>query len=147
MSGSFNRSAIGTLVERTTRFTILVRLTGPSRAHSLRNELIDVFTELAEELRRSLTWDQGVELCPPREITAATRMPVFFCHRRRPWERPSNENTNGLLRDSFPKSTSLRTHSLPTSLESVTSSTGGPRKTRGWRTPHDVFATLRTEAV
>lgn len=103
--GAFNRSAIGTLVERTSRFTILVHLAGPSRAHSLRDGLIDIFDDLPEELRRSLTWDQGVEMCHHHEIAAATLMPVFFCHRGRPWQRPTNENTNGLLRDYFPKGT------------------------------------------
>ena len=145
--GAFNRSAIGTLVERTSRFTILVHLAGPSRAHSLRDELIDIFDDLPEELRRSLTWDQGVEMCHHHEIAAATRMPVFFCHRGRPWQRPSNENTNGLLRDYFPKGTNLRTYTAADLARVSDELNRRPRKTLDWRTPHDLFATLRTQVV
>ena len=89
--GSFNRSAIGTLVERSTRFTILVHLAEGSRAHNLRDQLTEIFNQLPDGLRRSLTWDQGVEMCHHHEIAAATGMPVYFCHRGSPWRRPSNE--------------------------------------------------------
>jgi IS30 family transposase len=101
--GSFNRSAIGTLVERTTRYTMLVHLDPASRATNFCEQLITVFTQLPGPLRRSLTWDQGSEMCHHHRISDATAMPVFFCHAGHPWERPSNENTNGLLRDYFPK--------------------------------------------
>ena len=108
--GAFTRSAIGTLVERTSRFPILMHLDGASRAESLRNQLQVIFEDLPEPLRRSLSWDQGSEMCHHHSITAATRMPVYFCHPGRPWQRPSNENSNGLLRDYCPKATDLRVH-------------------------------------
>ncbi len=109
--GAFNRSAIGTLVERTSRFTLLVHLPGASHADSLKDGLLTRFDALPAELRRSLAWDQGGEMCQHHTITELTGTPVFFCHAGRPWERPSNENTNRLLRDYFPKSTDLRVHS------------------------------------
>lgn len=95
--GAFNRSAIGTLVERTSRFTLLVHIGGASRADALRDRLIELLGEPPDGLRRSLTWDQGSEMAYHHEIAHATAMPVFLCHPGRPWERPSNENTNGLL--------------------------------------------------
>lgn len=145
--GAFNRSAIGTLVERTTRYTILVHLNGSSRAQSLRDQLIAVFADQPENLRRSLTWDQGVEMCHHHEIADATGMPVFFCHRGCPWQRPSNENTNGLLRDYFPKGTDLRVHSAADLLRVSDELNRRPRKTLGWCTPHDLFTSLQQESM
>ena len=142
--GAFNRSAIGTLVERTSRFTILVHLEGASRSDSLRQQLELIFEDLPDELRRSLTWDQGAEMCHHHALTTATAMPVFFCNPGRPWQRPSNENTNGLLRNYFPKGTDLRIYSAA-DLERVANELNRrPRKTLGWHTPHALFATLRT---
>jgi IS30 family transposase len=145
--GAFNRSAIGTLVERTCRYTHLVHLDGPSRAEALRDALIELFDALPAELRRSITWDQGAEIAHHHEITRATLTPVYLCHPGRPWERPSNENTNGLLRDYFPKSTDLRVYS-PDDLRLVADELNNrPRKTLGWRTPADLFATLHNTSV
>ena len=145
--GAFNRSAIGTLVERTSRFTILVHLDPASRADSLREQLEAIFRELPETLRRSLTWDQGSEICHHHSITAATRMPVYFCHPGRPWQRPSNENTNGLLRNYFPKGTDLRVHTAADLARVAEELNRRPRKTLGWRTPQSLFATLRSESA
>jgi IS30 family transposase len=145
--GAFNRSAIGTLVERSTRFTILVHLDGASRAHSLRDQLIAIFNQLPDGLRRSLTWDQGVEMCHHHEIAEATGMPVFFCHRGSPWQRPTNENTNGLLRDYFPKGTNLRVHSAAELVRVANELNHRPRKTLNWQTPHDLFTTLHPNIV
>jgi IS30 family transposase len=146
--GAFNRSAIGTLVERSTRFTILVHLAaGTSRAHSLRDQLTAIFNELPEELRRSLTWDQGVEMCHHHEIADATGMPVYFCHRGSPWQRPSNENTNGLLRDYFPTGTNLRVHTAADLARVADELNQRPRKTLEWQSPHDLFATLRSSTI
>ncbi len=86
-------------------------------------------------------------MCHHHEVAAATRMPVFFCHRGRPWQRPSNENTNGLLRDYFPKGTSLRVYTADDLARVGDELNRRPRKTLGWRTPHDLFTTLRTEVV
>ena len=142
--GSFNRSAIGTLVERSTRFTILVHLAEGSRALNLRDQLTEIFNQLPDGLRRSLTWDQGVEMCHHHEIAAATGMPVYFCHRGSPWQRPSNENTNGLLGDYFPKGTNLRVHTSEDLARVSEELDRRPRKVLDWRTPHALFTTLRT---
>ena len=96
--GAFNRSAIGTLVERTFRYTILLHLDGESRAGAVRDQLIATFGALPPSLRKSLTWDQGSEMSHHHTVAEAVRMPVFFCDPGSPWQRPSNENTNGLLR-------------------------------------------------
>lgn len=145
--GAYNRSAIGTLVERTTRLTLLVHLDGPSRTEALRDGLIELFAGLPPELRRSLSWDQGSEIAYHHEITEATKMPIFLCHAGRPWERPSNENTNGLLRDYFPKGTDLRQHD-PHRLRAVAEELNQrPRKTLGWNTPEHLFDTVRAAVV
>jgi IS30 family transposase len=141
--GSFNRSAIGTLVERSSRYTILVHLDGASRANCLRDQLIAIFTAMPESVRQSLTWDQGSEMCHHHVVAEATQMPVFFCHAGMPWQRPSNENTNGLLRDYFPKGTNLDAHSADDLARVSDELNRRPRKTLGWQTPHDLFATLQ----
>jgi IS30 family transposase len=145
--GAFNRSAIGTLVERSTRFTILVHLGEGSRAHNLRDQLTEIFNQLPAGLRRSLTWDQGVEMCHHHEIADATGMPVFFCHRGSPWQRPTNENTNGLLRDYFPKGTNLRVHTAADLARVSDELNRRPRKVLDWQTPQDLFTTLQTLSV
>lgn len=145
--GAFNRSAIGTLVERTTRFTALVHLEGPSRAEALRDRLIEMFGELPPELRRSLTWDQGSEIAHHHAITTATQTAVYLCHPGRPWERPSNENTNGLLRDYFPKGSDLRIHSASDLAAVASELNRRPRKTLDWQTPERLFTTLQETFV
>jgi IS30 family transposase len=106
--GAGNRSAIGTLVERTTRFVILVHMpTGLPTAAAMRDGITDALGDLAPQLRRTLTWDQGKELALHQQITARTGTRVYFCDAHSPWQRGSNENTNGLLRDYFPKGTDL----------------------------------------
>lgn len=95
--GAYNRSAIGTLVERTFRYTILLHLDGESRAGAIRDQLIATFGALPLSLRKSLTWDQGSEMSHHHTVAETLRMPVFFCDPGSPWQRPSNENTNGLL--------------------------------------------------
>lgn len=140
--GAFNRSAIATLVERTTRFTTLVHLAGPSRSEALRDGLIDLFAGLPPELCRSLTWDQGSEMAHHHAITEATGTPIYLCHPGRPWERPSNENTNGLLRDYFPKSSDLQIYSPHDLRHAADELNRRPRKTLAWQTPERLFATL-----
>lgn len=145
--GAFNRSAIGTLVERTTRYTILVHLDSGSRAANLRDQLIATFNTLPQRARKSLTWDQGNEMCFHHLVAQATAMPVFFCHRGSPWQRPTNEHTNGLLRNYFPKGTDLGIHS-PDRLTQVSNELNRrPRKTLDWQTPHDLFTTIQTKPV
>jgi IS30 family transposase len=109
--GAGNRSAIGTLVERNTRFLILLPFTeGVASTEGVRHAITAALAELPAGLRRTLTWDQGKELALHPQITAATGTNVFFCDAHSPWQRGSNENMNGLLRDYFPKGTDLSVH-------------------------------------
>ncbi len=145
--GSYNRSAIATLVERTTRYTILLHLDGDSRAAAVRDQLIATFNTLPPALRRSLTWDQGGEMSHHHTVATSVGTPVFFCDPGRPSQRPSNENMNGLLRDYFPKGTDLRAHSAGDLLRVGDELNRRPRKTLGWQTPHDLFASFQELAV
>ena len=135
ITGASNRSAIGTLVDRASRYTILLYLPGRHTAEAVRDALIAAMSALPLRLRRSLTWDQGKEMALHTEITATLGMPVYFCDKASPWQRPSNENTNGLLRQYFPKGSDLRAHG-PDDLAAVAAELNSrPRKTLGWDTP------------
>jgi len=142
ITGALNRSAIATLVDRASRFTILVHLPGPQHdAETVRHALVQAMTMLPDRLRRSLTWDQGKEMALHEQIAEALGMPVFFCDPHSPWQRPTNENTNGLLRQYFPKGSDLRVHS-PQALAAVAAELNDrPRKTLGWNTPAVLLAT------
>lgn len=144
--GRGNRSAIATLVERTTRFTLLLPVDAARRSESLRDQLVPAFNALPAELRRSITWDQGWEMARHEEIATATGATVYFCDPHSPWQRGTNENTNRLLRDYFPKGTDLSIHS-PKKLAIVAAELNQrPRKVLGWNTPHTLFATLLGKA-
>lgn len=137
-----SRSAIGTLVERTTGYVMLLHLPGDHTARTVADAMIVAMNTLPEQLRRSTTWDQGAEMSRHQEITIATGMPIYFCDPHSPWQRGSNENTNGLLREYFPKSTDLSFHG-PGILENVAAELNRrPRKRHGYRTPAEVLATL-----
>jgi transposase, IS30 family len=137
--GTGCRSAIGTLVERQTRFCLLVHLPEGHGAETVRDRLVAAITTLPEQLRRSLTWDQGTELAQHQAITLATDMAIYFCDPHSPWQRGSNENTNGLLRQYFPKSTDLSVHA-PEYLAAVAAELNGrPRKTLGFITPAEAL--------
>jgi IS30 family transposase len=128
-------SAIGTLVERTTRFVMLLHLPERHDAEAVRDAMIPRIAALPAALRRSLAWDQGTEMARHGEITLATQLPIFFCDPHSPWQRGSNENTNGLLRQYFPKGSDLAVHSAE-HLEAVAAELNArPRKTLGWRSP------------
>jgi IS30 family transposase len=135
ITGELNRSAIGTLVDRATRFTILLHLPGRHTAEAVTDALVTAFSQLPASLRRSLTWDQGRELALHRQVTERLGMPVFFCQKASPWQRPSNENTNGLLRQYFPKGSNLRVHDGDQVAAVALELNGRPRKTLGWDTP------------
>jgi IS30 family transposase len=135
-------SAIGTLVERTTRFVMLLHLPEDHGALSVQNAIVEKMTELPEHLRRSLTWDQGKEMANHVAIAAATDMDIFFCDPHSPWQRGSNENTNGLLRQYFPKGTDLSVYG-PHYLDYVAAELNGrPRQTLDWKTPAEALKEL-----
>lgn len=137
-----SRSAIGTLVERTSGCVMLLHLPGDHTAGTVADAMITAMNTLPEQLRRSMTWDQGMEMSKHQEITMATGMPIYFCDPHSPWQRGSNENTNGLLRQYFPKSTDLSIHG-PGILENVAAELNRrPRKRHGYLTPAEVLATL-----
>jgi len=139
--GAGMRSAVGTVVERSSRFTVLLHLPGRHDAETLRDALVAAFLVLPPQLRRSLTWDQGSEMALHAEISSALAMPVFFCDKASPWQRPSNENTNGLLRQYFPKGTDLH-HSADDLAIVAAELNDRPRKTLDWAAPADLFAEL-----
>jgi IS30 family transposase len=141
ITGASNRSAIGTLVERSSRFTILLHLPGRHTAEEVRDAVIAAFSCLPTGLRRSLTWDQGKEMALHHEIAQALGMPVFFCEKASPWQRPSNENTNGLLRQYFPKGSDLRVHHAERLAAVAAELNTRPRKTLAWDTPAARLAT------
>jgi transposase, IS30 family len=133
--GRKNQSAIGTLVERSTRFTMLLYLPDGTEAPQVAGAMTAAIATLPQALRRSLAWDQGREMAAHAQVTMATGMQVYFCDPHTPWQRGSNENTNGLLRQYFPKSADLSAYSRE-DLEAVAAELNSrPRKTLGWRTP------------
>ena len=136
-----SRSQAGTLVERATRFTMLVPLPHGKSAEAFAGAVVPVIGGLPEALRRSLTWDQGKEMSGHREIAVAAGVDVYFCDPHSPWQRGSNENTNGLLRQYFPKGTVMP--SDPRRLREVADELNGrPRKVLGWKTPAEAMAEL-----
>jgi transposase, IS30 family len=139
--GAGNRSAIGTLVERTTRYLILLAFAdGVASTDGVRQAITAALERLPVGLRRTLTWDQGKELAHHRQITVETGTSVFFCNAHSPWQRGSNENMNGLLRDYFPKGTDLSVHTAQGIGRIAAEVNDRPRKTLGWERPAELFA-------
>jgi IS30 family transposase len=127
--------AMATLVERKSRFVMLVALPDGHTADLVADALATKITELPDQLRRSLTWDQGKEMAAHARFTITTDVPVYFCDPRSPWQRGSNENTNGLLRQYFPKRTEIA-HYTQADLDAVAAELNDrPRQTLGWRSP------------
>jgi IS30 family transposase len=147
-------SAIGTLVERSSRFTMLLHLppmteqgprvhNGPALAghgaEAVRDAISEAIVTLPEQLRRSLTWDQGAEMAQHAQLRVQTGLPIYFCDPQSPWQRGSNENTNGLLRQYFPKGTDLARHDAEDLAAVAAALNTRPRKTLGWRTPAEAL--------
>ena len=152
-------SAIGTLVERSTRFTMLLWLprmdghgdkprvkNGPPLAghgaEAVRDAIAASIGTLPDQLRRSLTWDQGAEMAEHAQLRIDTGLPVYFCDPQSPWQRGTNENTNGLLRQYFPKGTDLSRHSRGDLGAVALALNTRPRKTLGWKTPAEALDEL-----
>jgi IS30 family transposase len=149
-------SAVGTLVERTSRFTMLLHLprmhrhgdqprahNGPALAghgaEAVRDAIATSIATLPDQLRRSLTWDQGAEMAQHAQLRIETGLAIYFCDPHSPWQRGTNENTNGLLRQYFPKGTDLSRHT-PADLAAVAAALNSrPRKTLGWKTPAEAL--------
>lgn len=141
-----SNSAIGTLVERSSGLVLLLHLPDGYTADKVQAEAVRAISALPTQLRRSLTWDQGVELTNHVQIAAAAGIDIYFCDPHSPWQRGSNENTNGLLRQYFPKGTDLSVHDRAT-LELVTIEMNSrPRKRHGYLTPAEQLTKLLTEA-
>jgi IS30 family transposase len=148
-------SAIGTLVERASRFTMLLHLPpldrrdGPRPKHgpaltghgaeAVSDAIADAVRTLPEQLRRSLTWDQGAEMAEHAQLRIDTGLEVYFCDPQSPWQRATNENTNGLLRQYFPKGTNLAWHNADDLAAVAAALNSRPRKTLDWRTPAEVL--------
>src|SRR5947199_2408187 len=147
-------SAIGTLVERSSRFTMLLHLppmagqgprvkNGPALAghgaEAVRDGIADAIVTLPEQLRRSLTWDQGAEMAQHAQLRIGTGLQVYFCDPQSPWQRGTNENTNGLLRQYFPRGTDLSRHGAEDLAAVAAALNSRPRKTLDWRTPAEAL--------
>ncbi len=141
LMGSRNASAIGTLIERTTRMTFLVRLEN-KYARSVRKAFAEEFRYLPKGLKRTLTYDQGQEMAEHKLFTKETDISVYFAHPHSPWERGTNENTNALLRQYFPKGTDFTKISKGRIKMVQDELNDRPRKTLGWYTPHEKFCEL-----
>jgi IS30 family transposase len=156
-------SAIGTLVERTTRFTMLLHLprmpghghevrvkNGPALAghgaDAVRDAITRTIVTLPEQLRRSLTWDQGAEMAQHARLKVDTGVQVYFCDPQSPWQRGTNENTNGLLRQYFPKGTDLSMHSVEELAAVAAALNARPRKKLAWKTPAEALDHLLISA-
>lgn len=135
-------SQIGTLVERTTRYVMLVHLPGTRDAATVRAALSQTMTVLPAHLRRSLTWDQGGELAEHKRFRIETGIPVFFCDPASPWQRGSYENTNGLLRQYFPKGTDVSVRTADDLARVAHELNTRPRKILNWQTPAQRLAAL-----
>ena len=148
-------SAIGTLVERTTRFTMLLHLprmdrpgeprtkNGPALAghgaEAVRDAIASTIATLPEQLRRSLTWDQGAEMAQHAQLRVDTGLAIYFCDPHSPWQRGTNENTNGLLRQYFPRGTDLSKHAAEDLAAVAAALNSRPRKTLDWKTPAEAL--------
>jgi transposase, IS30 family len=140
--GENGRSAAGTLVERATRYVLLLHLPDSRGAASVDQAMRTAIAGLPGELFRTITWDQGKEMAYHAQFTIATGIQVYFCDPHKPWQRGSNENTNGLLRQYRPKSTDLSAHTADDLARFARSLNNRPRKTLGYMKPSEKLAEL-----
>jgi len=143
--GKDGRSQIGTLVERSTRFCMLLHLPRDRRPETVAQAMIAKIRTLPAQLMRSITWDQGIEMAAHRTITIATDVDIYFADPHSPWQRGSNENTNGLLRQYFPKGTDLSVHTEADLDAAAAELNGRPRQTLDWDSPAEALTRLLSE--
>ncbi len=134
-----NKSAIGTLVERATGYVMLLHLPVAHGALEVQDAMVEVMSSLPDTLRRTLTWDQGREMCNHVQIAEATELDIYFCDPHSPWQRGTNENTNGLLRQYFPKGTDLSGYHRDYLVFVAAELNRRPRKRLGWRSPAEAL--------
>jgi transposase, IS30 family len=145
ITGAENKSAIGTLVERCTGYVMLLHLPNSHGADDVQEAMVEAMSRLPQTLRRTLTWDQGQEMANHAAIAKAAQLDIYFCDPHSPWQRATNENTDGLLRQYFPKSTDLSGYH-PDYLEFVAAQLNTrPRKRLGWRTPAEALDQLLSD--
>ena len=140
--GKNGKSAIGTLVERSTRYVMLLHLPNGRPAEEVRDAMTATIQALPAAFRRTITWDQGREMAQHRQFSIDTGVDVYFCDPHSPWQRGSNENTNGLLRQYFPKGTDLSVHTATDLQAAADSLNGRPRETLNWQTPTERLTEL-----
>ena len=146
IKGAGNKSSVGVLVERSSRLVLLARMEDATAASALAGFTAKL-NSIAAPMRQSLTYDQGKEMARHADLAASTGVRVYFCDPHSPWQRGTNENTNGLLRQYFPKGTNLSVHG-PQDLERVAAGLNGrPRKTLDWKTPAEALAALLSAAA
>jgi IS30 family transposase len=138
--GQRGRSAIGTLVERRSRYVVLVHLPNGRTAEHMRLALTRQLAKLPTDLRRTLTWDQGKEMAEHVRFTIDTDIDVYFCDPHSPWQRGSSENTNGLLRQYFPRGVDLSTYTRADLAAAARQLNARPRQTLGWMKPSEMFS-------
>ena len=144
--GAGNTTAAITLVERSTRYTLILGLPDGKKADGVADVLIDHLQGLPEFMRQGLTWDQGTEMAEHASITVAADLPIYFAHPHSPWERPSNENTNGLIREYLPKGTAITSNQAY--LDAIARELNErPRQTLGFYTPREKFEALLRDNV
>jgi len=143
--GQNGASAIGTIVERKTGFVLLLHLPDNHGALAVEEQIITKMSDLPEILRLTLTWDQGREMANHAQIAVATDLDIYFCDPHAPWQRGSNENTNGLLRQYFPKSTDLSVHGAGYLDYVAAELNNRPRKRLNWRTPAEALDELLSQ--
>jgi IS30 family transposase len=145
ITGKENKSAIGTLVERTTGFVMLLHLPDDHGALAVQEAMIEAMSRLPERLRKTVTWDQGIEMAHHAQITLATDVRIYFCDPASPWQRATNENTNGLLRQYFPKGTDLSGYHHDYLAFVANQLNDRPRKRLRWKTPKEALRALLSD--
>lgn len=147
ITGEMNKTAVGTLVDRCSRYVMLLHLPESHGAEQVRDEMVAAIRRMPARLRQTVTWDQGSEMARHQQITDTTGVTVYFCNPHSPWERPTNENTNGLLREFLPKSSDLSVYNREQLDEIEDLLNTRPRKSLDWLTPIEHLTKVLEEDI